>query len=41
LHFVGYQHYEWGEVQELRNCVCGSTLVVVVIEGEPEEVDSR
>jgi len=24
-----------------KNCVCGSTLVVVVIEGEPEEVDSR
>jgi hypothetical protein len=41
LHFVGYQNSEWGKVQELRNCGCGSTIAVVVIEGEPEEADSR
>lgn len=27
--------YDWGEVQEVRNCTCGSTLVVVIVEGEP------
>jgi len=37
LPFVGYQKYEWGEVQEMRNCVCGSTMVIVIIEGDPED----
>lgn len=23
---------DWGEVQELRNCVCGTTLSIVVVE---------
>lgn len=27
---------EWGEVQEVRNCTCGSTIVIVIVEGEPE-----
>lgn len=27
--------WEWGEVQELRNCTCGSTLSIVVTEGAP------
>ncbi len=37
LYLVGYQRFEWGEEQELRNCVCGSTMAIVTVEGEPEE----
>jgi len=37
LYFVGYQRFDWGEEQELRNCVCGSTLAVVTVEGDPED----
>jgi len=28
--------FPWGEEQELRECVCGSTLAILVVEGEPE-----
>ncbi len=27
----------WGEVQELRECVCGSTLSIILLEGERDE----
>lgn len=37
LPFVGIQKYPWGEVQELRNCVCKSTMTIVLDPGEPEE----
>lgn len=37
LPYVGTQEYPWGEVQELRNCVCNSTMSIVLVEGEPEE----
>lgn len=30
-------HLPWGEVQEMRNCPCGSTMNVVIREGTPEE----
>lgn len=33
LPYVGRQDFEWGEVHELRNCHCGSTLVKVIEEG--------
>ena len=36
LDMCGIQSLEWGEVLELRNCVCGSTLAKVLEEGEPE-----
>lgn len=26
----------WGEVQELRNCPCRSTMAIVLVEGDPE-----
>jgi hypothetical protein len=26
----------WGEVQEMRDCVCGSTMNVVLVQGDPE-----
>lgn len=29
LRWVGLQLYDWGEVQELRNCPCGTTLAVL------------
>ena len=29
--------YEWGEVQEARNCPCGSTIVIVLDKGETQE----
>lgn len=32
--------WEWGEVQEVRNCQCGSTIVVVIKEGTPEDEDA-
>lgn len=32
----GRMTFPWGEVQEMRNCPCGSTIVVVVEEGEKE-----
>jgi hypothetical protein len=28
--------WPWGEIQELRDCSCGSTLCIVLVEGEPE-----
>jgi len=36
LHCVGRQSFEWGEVIEMANCVCGSTRSVVIQPGEPE-----
>lgn len=30
----GLQKYPWGEVQELRNCTCGTTLSLVLDEGD-------
>jgi hypothetical protein len=33
---VGTQTHEWGEVQELRNCVCRTTLVLVLEKGEDQ-----
>jgi hypothetical protein len=35
--YVGKQHYPWGEVQELRNCSCGTTLAYVLEYGTREE----
>ena len=26
----------WGEVLEMRDCVCRSTISIVLVEGEPE-----
>lgn len=37
LYLLGYQRWEWGEEQEMRNCVCGSTMVIVTVEGDPED----
>jgi hypothetical protein len=36
LPLLGRVEYDWGEVQEMRNCICGSTLAISLIEGEPE-----
>jgi len=36
LYYVGQQKFDWGEEQELRNCVCGSTMAIVTVEGDPE-----
>lgn len=36
LDLVGTPVYEWGEKQELRNCVCGSTLAIITEKGRPE-----
>lgn len=33
LDYAGEQPAEDGEVLELRNCVCGSTLAIVLVEG--------
>lgn len=35
------QTFAWGEVHEARHCVCGSTIVVVLSEGDPEEFDEN
>jgi len=37
LRLLGTECYEWGEIHELRKCVCGSTRVVLISEGECEE----
>ena len=34
LPLVGTQTMPWGEVLELRNCPCGSTLSIVLDEGD-------
>lgn len=31
----GTSEWDWGDVQEFRDCVCGSTLSVMIAEGEP------
>ncbi|HEY2509468.1 MAG TPA: hypothetical protein VGI39_01310 [Polyangiaceae bacterium] len=36
LKYVGTSRYPWGEVQELRDCPCGSTIARVLEEGLPE-----
>ncbi len=36
LPLLGSTEYPWGEVGEYRNCPCGSTLYVLLVEGEPE-----
>lgn len=36
LPLLGHAEYEWGEVQEMRNCSCGSTMAIQLVEGEPE-----
>lgn len=28
---------EWGAVYEVRNCGCGSTIMHMIVEGDPEE----
>lgn len=33
--------YEWGEVHEMRHCACGSTIAIVLAEGEPESGDGE
>lgn len=38
LDYVGLQRYEWGEVQEMRNCFCGSTIVIILEPGTPERL---
>lgn len=35
LPLVGVQRYPWGEVHELRNCACHSTLALVLEPGVP------
>lgn len=35
-HMDGRITYPWGEIHELRNCVCGSTMAFVVADGDPE-----
>ena len=37
LPLVGPSRMDWGEVQELRNCVCGSTIAIVLEEGEQQD----
>jgi hypothetical protein len=34
---VGLQKYPWGEVQEMRNCPCASTLAIVLEIGDPND----
>ena len=34
---VGLQTYDNGEVQEMRNCPCGSSIVIVLDPGETQE----
>lgn len=31
------QTFDWGEIHEMRNCPCGSTIVIVVDRGETQE----
>lgn len=38
LPLVGEQRLPWGEVQELRNCACGSTIAIVLDPGEADPV---
>lgn len=35
---LGIQRWPWGEVQQLKNCPCSSTLALVLIVGEPEVI---
>ena len=37
LPLAGHQHMPWGEVLELRHCVCGSTRAVQICTGEADE----
>jgi len=37
LPLCGHHEFEWGEILELRHCVCGSTRAVQICAGEPEE----
>jgi len=37
LKYVGTQTHDWGEVHELRNCVCRTTLVLVLEKGEEQD----
>lgn len=36
LPFNSFWQLPWGEVWEQRDCPCGSTLVLIICEGEPE-----
>jgi hypothetical protein len=36
LPLLGQTEYDWGEVLEYRNCACGSTMAIQLVEGEPE-----
>ena len=31
------QTFDWGEVHEMRNCPCGSTIVLVLDDGEQQQ----
>jgi hypothetical protein len=37
LALVGQPRMDWGEVQELRNCSCGSTIAIVLEQGEQQD----
>ena len=34
---LGTAEWPWGEVQDYRNCQCGTTMCIVLVEGEPDE----
>jgi hypothetical protein len=36
LPLLGLQNTDWGEILEFRNCACGTTLAIQLVEGEPE-----
>jgi hypothetical protein len=33
----GTQRFDWGEVQQLKNCTCGTTLAILLVPGEPQD----
>jgi hypothetical protein len=34
---AGWQVLEWGEILDLRNCVCGSTRAITIAPGDWDE----
>lgn len=37
LPFHALHTWPWGEVQEFRHCLCRSTIVIVLVEGLPDD----
>ena len=35
---LGTSEYPWGEIQDFKNCECGTTMTLTIVEGEPEDL---